>query len=601
MGGNNSTPNTTNNTSNMSGPAFSATSVPTSPIDGQKTGTSGLRKKVAVFQQPNYLQNWVQSLFSSLDGLSGSTIALGGDGRYWNKDAIRIILRLAAANGVSTVKVGHNGILCTPAVSAIIRAQELFGGIILTASHNPGGPTNDFGIKYNVSNGGPAPESVTSGIFKNTKTITEYMYATVPDQDVSVDPFASLDLAVLGTTTFSNTDGSTFTVEVIDSADEYVKLLSSMFDFDQLRQLFARSDFSFLFDAMSGVTGPYAQRIFVEVLGGTPECVMRGEPLEDFGGAHPDPNLTYAAELVAKCDPKQNDNAPDMGAASDGDGDRNMILGKGFFVTPSDSVAVIAAKAVSAIPYFSKGLTGVARSMPTGGALDRVAKELGIELHEVPTGWKYFGNLMDAGRAQICGEESFGTGSDHVREKDGIFAVLCWLAIVAHESEGKEQLVSIEDIVTSHWKQYGRNYFARYDYEEVESDAANAMIAHIDELQAKMNEERGDSDEPMVLDESFDMKVTKADNFSYVDPVDGSEASGQGRRFEFEDGSRFVLRLSGTGSSGATIRLYVERYEPNEDAQGEVALEALKPYIDIALKVSKLEEFTGRDKPTVIT
>lgn len=580
---------------------FAIKSIPTSPIEGQKTGTSGLRKKVAVFQQPNYLQNWVQSLFSSLEGLAGSTIALGGDGRYWNKDAIRIICRLAAANGVAKVVVGHNGILCTPAMSAVIRAQELYGGIILTASHNPGGPTNDFGIKYNVANGGPAPESVTTAIFKNTTSISDYKYAVVPDGDQSDDPFASVDLSVTGETTFSNTDGSSFVIDVIDSADDYVALLQSMFDFKKLRDLFARPDFKFLFDAMSGVTGPYAQRIFVEVLGGKPECVMRGEPLEDFGGGHPDPNLTYAAELVARCDPKQNPDAPDMGAASDGDGDRNMILGKGFFVTPSDSVALIAAKASEAIPYFAKGLKGVARSMPTAGALDRVAAELGIELYEVPTGWKYFGNLMDAERAQICGEESFGTGSDHVREKDGIFAVLCWLAIVAYESAGKESLVSIEDIVIAHWKNYGRNFFSRYDYEEVSTEGANAMMAHIDELQANMNASRSSPDEPMVLDPDFSTKVAKADNFSYIDPIDGSEAKGQGRRFVFTDGSRVIFRLSGTGSSGATIRLYVERYEPDENGQLVNAQAALRPFIELALKVAKLEAFTGRKKPTVIT
>lgn len=578
---------------------FSVKAVATAPIDGQKTGTSGLRKKVAVFKQPNYLHNWVQSLFSALDGLKGSTIALGGDGRYWNKDAIRIILRLAAANGVACVKVGHNGILCTPAVSAIIRADSLFGGIILTASHNPGGPTNDFGIKYNVSNGGPAPESVTSLIFKNTKTITEYSLAVTSED---ADPFAAVDLSELGTTTFTNTDnGSTFIVDVIDSADAYVTLLQSMFDFDKLKALFSRPDFSFLFDAMSGVTGPYAQRIFVDLLGGSPSCIMRAEVLEDFGGGHPDPNLTYAAELVARCDPEQDGAAPDMGAASDGDGDRNMILGKGFFVTPSDSVAVIAAKGASAIPYFKNGLKGVARSMPTGGALDRVAEQLGIEMHEVPTGWKYFGNLMDAGRAQICGEESFGTGSDHVREKDGIFAVLCWLAIVAYESEGKDTLVSVEDIVTAHWKKFGRNYFARYDYEEVDSDAANAMMAHLDAKQAEMNANKSSPQHPMVLDPDFSTSVSLADNFQYTDPVDGSVATGQGRRFVFTDGSRVIFRLSGTGSSGATIRLYVERYEPEEDKQGENAQEALKPFIEVALRVSKLKEFTGREKPTVIT
>lgn len=578
--------------------SFVIKSVPTSPIDGQKTGTSGLRKKVSVFKQPNYLENWVQSLFSSLEDLAGSTITLGGDGRYWNKDAIRTICRLAAGNGVAKVLVGQNGILCTPAISAIIRARNLLGGIILTASHNPGGPTNDFGIKYNVSNGGPAPESVTARIFKHTQAISEYQLAVVPGTDDS--PFADIDLAATGETTFTNPDtGATFAVDVIDSAGDYVTLLQSMFDFPQIKALFARPDFSFLFDAMSGVTGPYAQRIFVELLGGPAECVMRGEPLEDFGGGHPDPNLTYAAELVARCDPSQNAAAPDMGAASDGDGDRNMILGKGFFVTPSDSVAVIAAKAVEAIPYFKGGLKGVARSMPTAGALDRVAEELGIEMHEVPTGWKYFGNLMDAGRAQICGEESFGTGSDHVREKDGIFAVLCWLAIVAKENEKGGKLVGIEDVVTAHWRKYGRNFFSRYDYEEVDSEAANKVMEHLDGIQARMNGERK-AGEGMVLEEGF-AKVGRADNFGYVDPVDGSEAKGQGRRFVFEDGSRVIFRLSGTGSSGATIRLYAERYEPEEAGQGIDAQTALKPFIDVALRVSKLKEFTGREKPTVIT
>jgi phosphoglucomutase len=571
--------------------SFSITNVPTAPIEGQKTGTSGLRKKVVVFQQPNYLHNWVQALFSSLDNLAGQTIALGGDGRYWSADAIRIIARVAAANGVGKLVVGQNGIFCTPAMSAVIRSRTLFGGIILTASHNPGGPSNDFGIKYNVGNGGPAPESVTSAIFEITKTITEYKYATSGGSP-SIDPFSSVDLGKIGQTSFTEEkSGQLFVIQVIDSADDYVALLQSMFDFTKLKNLFARRDFSFLFDAMSGVTGAYARRIFIEILGGPQSCVMRGTPLEDFGGGHPDPNLTYAADLVAACDPSKSPNAPDMGAASDGDGDRNMILGKGFFVTPSDSVAVIAAKAVAAIPYFSKGLKGVARSMPTAGALDRVAQKLGIEIHEVPTGWKYFGNLMDVGRAQICGEESFGTGSDHVREKDGIFAVLCWLAIVAHESEGKDTLVSVEQIVKEHWREFGRNYFTRYDYEEVSSES---------DLQMKMNAGRHGT-EAMVLDPEFGTKVAIADNFSYVDPVDGSVAKGQGLRFVFEDGSRMIFRLSGTGSSGATVRLYLEKYEPETSAQDLDAQVALKPFIDVALRVSKLQEFTGRQTPTVIT
>lgn len=578
---------------------FEIVAVETAPIEGQKTGTSGLRKKVAVFQQLNYLHNWVQSLFSSLDGLQGSTIALGGDGRYWNRDAIRIICRIAAANGVASVLIGQNGILCTPAMSAVIRARSLFGGIILTASHNPGGPTEDFGIKYNIGNGGPAPESVTSSIFANTKTISEYSYATAPGEP-DVDPFADVDFGVIGATEFESADGATFCIDVIDSADDYVELLRSMFDFDALSALFVRPDFKFLFDAMNGVTGPYAKRLFIEELGGDESSVMRAEPLEDFGGAHPDPNLTYAAELVARCDPAQNDDAPDMGAASDGDGDRNMVLGKGFFVNPSDSVALIAAKAPDAIPYFSSGLTGVARSMPTAGALDRVANKLGLEIHETPTGWKYFGNLMDAGRVQICGEESFGTGSHHVREKDGIFAVLCWLAIVAHESADSDDLVSIESIVKAHWKEYGRNYFSRYDYEQVSSDSAAQVMETLDNLMQSMKDGQ-EGDAPMPIDDEFDTKVAFADNFAYTDPVDGSVAKGQGRRFVFEDGSRVIFRLSGTGSSGATIRMYIERYEPNEELQLMDAQEALKPFIDCALKVSKLSELTGREKPTVIT
>ena len=574
---------------------FEIRTVATSPIDGQKTGTSGLRKKVAVFQQENYLHNWVQSLFSSLDNLSGQVICLGGDGRYWNKTAIRIICRIAAANGISKVLIGQNGILCTPAVSAIIRARSLYGGIILTASHNPGGPTEDFGIKYNIASGGPAPESVTSAIFTNTKSISEYKFAC---NESGEDPFESVDLANLGVNEFSTAEGTTFTIEVIDSADDYVKLLRTMFDFESLTELFKRDDFSFLFDAMNGVTGPYAKRLFVEELSGPAEYLMRCEPMEDFGGAHPDPNLTYAAELVKRCDPAQNDNAPSMGAASDGDGDRNMILGCGFFVNPSDSVALIAAKASSAIPYFKDGLTGVARSMPTAGALDRVAKKMGLELHETPTGWKYFGNLMDAGRVQICGEESFGTGSWHVREKDGLFAVLCWLAIIADETKKAGELVPVEKIVKSHWKEYGRNYFSRYDYEQVSSEAGNQVMAALDELMKTM---KATGDEKMSIDDDFDTKVLECDNFAYTDPVDGSVAKGQGRRFMFEDGSRVIFRLSGTGSSGATIRMYIERYEVDEEKQNLDAQEALKPFIDVALKVSKLKEITGRDEPTVIT
>lgn len=535
--------------------------------------------------------------------LPGSSIALGGDGRYWNKDAVRIICRIAAANGVAKVLVGQNGILCTPALSAIVRRRELLGGIILTASHNPGGPNADFGIKYNVSNGGPAPESVTDKILTNTKTISTYGMACVEGAEAGTeaDPFASVDLSVVGTTEFKSIDGAAFTIDVVDSAADYVELLQSMFDFEALKALFARSDFSFLFDAMSGVTGPYAKRIFVELLGGPADCVMRGEPLEDFGGAHPDPNLTYAADLVASCDPKKSSSAPAMGAASDGDGDRNMILGRGFFVTPSDSLAVIAAKAKVAIPFFKDGLTGVARSMPTASAVDHVATKMGISCFETPTGWKFFGNLLDAGNAQICGEESFGTGAFHVREKDGIFAVLCWLAVLAHENASTKEgeLISIESIVSDHWKVYGRNFFSRYDYEEVDSEAGAQLMATVTKVQEDMAA-AADSSGSMTLGD-FPVKVTTADNFSYTDPIDGSVAKGQGLRFVFADHSRLVFRLSGTGSSGATIRLYAEQYETDEAKQGEDAQVALKPLIDLALKISNLTEITGRSSPTVIT
>lgn len=582
-------------------PAFTITTVPTKPISGQKTGTSGLRKKVTVFQQENYLANWVQSLFSSLPELPGSILALGGDGRYWNREAIDIICRLAAGNGVGKVLVGQDGILCTPAMSAVIRRRKLKGGLILTASHNPGGKNEDWGIKYNGENGGPASEAVTGKIWEGTKSIKEYVWA-VEEGDGGESPFKSVDYGKVGKYEFQVKGvDRMFVVEVIDNAEDYVEVLKGMFDFEKLKRLFKDERFSFLFDAMSGVTGPYARKIFMDILGGKESCVMRGKPLEDFGGAHPDPNLTYAAELVKACDPKKSDSAPQMGAASDGDGDRNMILGRGFFVTPSDSVAVIAAKCKEAIPYFSSGLAGVARSMPTAGAIDRVAEKMGIGMYETPTGWKYFGNLMDAGKVQICGEESFGTGSDHVREKDGIFAVLCWLSILAHANDGNTgDFIGIEDIVKDFWKTYGRNYFSRYDYEEVDSDAARRMMDHIANLQKKMNES-SKGGESMKLDDKLGVGVKIADDFEYKDPIDGSVAKGQGKRFVFEDGSRIVFRLSGTGSSGATVRLYVEKYEGDETKQSVDAQEALKPFIDCALRVSKLKEFTGRDKPTVIT
>ncbi|KAA8499052.1 Phosphoglucomutase, chloroplastic [Porphyridium purpureum] len=573
-------------------------SVATAPIDGQKTGTSGLRKKTAVFSSPNYLANWVQSLFYSLDGLAGATIALGGDGRYFSKEAIQIIARLAAGNGVAKLVVGQKGIMCTPAMSCVIRESKLYGGIILTASHNPGGPDEDFGIKYNTGNGGPAPESVTDAIFAHTKSISELKFAFA--EDGSEDPFASADISKLGSTTFTTAGGS-FEIEVISPTEQYVAMLKGMFDFTSMKALLAREDFKMLFDGMSGVTGPYARRLFVEELGAPESSLMRCEPLPDFGKGHPDPNLTYAAELVKHMDPKQNSDAPDFGAASDGDGDRNMILGKGFFVTPNDSVAVIAAEATSAIPYFQKhGLKGVARSMPTAGAIDKVAAKLGLECFVTPTGWKFFGNLMDAGRVQICGEESFGTGADHVREKDGLFAVLSWLQILAYKNaDSSKPLVSVEAIVKEFWSTYGRNFFSRYDYEGVESDAANKMMAHLEKIQEDMNASK-DPSGLMTLG-GFATKVKLAENFTYKDPVDGSVASKQGILFVFEEDSRIIFRLSGTGSAGATIRMYIEKYEPDATQTDKDAQVALKPLIDLALEVSQLKEFTGRNEPTVIT
>ena len=486
-------------------------------------------------------------------------------------------------------------------MSAVIRRRKILGGLILTASHNPGGKDGDFGIKYNMENGGPANEGITNGIWEKTKVIKEYYWAS-DEGNQGKSPFEGIDLGKVGENVFKGKErGMRFVVQVIDSVEDYMQVLKGIFDFDRLRGLFKDERFSFVFDGMNGVTGPYAKKIFVDVLGGKSDCVMRGVPLEDFGGGHPDPNLTYAMDLVERCDPQKNENAPQMGAASDGDGDRNMILGRGFFVTPSDSVAVIAAKCKECIPYFSKGLKGVARSMPTASALDQVAGKMGFDIYETPTGWKYFGNLLDAGKAQICGEESFGTGSDHVREKDGIFAVLCWLSLLAHANQDKsKEFVGIESIVRDFWKTFGRNFFSRYDYEEVDSDAAKKMMDHLAEVQKGLNEDSKKGN-PMQLDKSLGVNVRLADDFEYKDPIDGSVAKGQGKRFVFEDGSRIVFRLSGTGSSGATVRMYVEKYEENQDKQAVDAQEALKPFIQCALRVSKLKEFTGREKPTVIT
>ncbi|KAA8539855.1 hypothetical protein F0562_026547 [Nyssa sinensis] len=553
-------------------------SVPTKPIEGQKTGTSGLRKKVKVFMQENYLANWIQALFNSLppEDFENGLLVLGGDGRYFNREAAQIIIKIAAGNGVGKILVGKEGIMSTPAVSAVIRKRKANGGFIMSASHNPGGPEYDWGIKFNYSSGQPAPESITDKIYGNTLSISEIKMADIPD----------VDLSNLGVTKYGN-----FSVEVVDPVSDYLELMENVFDFSLIRSLLSRSDFRFIFDAMHAVTGAYAIPIFVDKLGASLDSISNGVPLEDFGHGHPDPNLTYAKDLV---DIMYGENGPDFGAASDGDGDRNMILGRGFFVTPSDSVAIIAANAQEAIPYFKSGPKGLARSMPTSGALDCVAHKLSLPFFEVPTGWKFFGNLMDAGKLSICGEESFGTGSDHIREKDGIWAVLAWISIIAYRNKDKkpgEKLVSVSDVVKEHWATYGRNFFSRYDYEECESEGANKMVEYLRDLVSKSK----------AGDKYGNYALQFADDFTYTDPVDKSVASKQGVRFVFTDGSRIIFRLSGTGSAGATVRMYIEQFEPDVSKHDMDAQTALKPLIDLALSLSKLKDFTGREKPTVIT
>ncbi|CAH9146403.1 unnamed protein product [Cuscuta epithymum] len=579
---------------------FKVTHVETKPFEGQKPGTSGLRKKVKVFKQPKYLPNFVQATFNALgaDKIRGATLVVSGDGRYYSKDAIQIIIKMSAANGVRRIWVGLNGLMSTPAVSGVIRERvaadgsKANGAFILTASHNPGGPNEDFGIKYNMENGGPAPEGVTNKIYENTTTIKEYLIAEdLPDVDISA----------VGVKSFSGPEGQ-FDVDVFDSTTDYVKLMKSIFDFQCIQKLLSSPNFTFCYDALHGVAGVYAKRIFVDELGAEESSLINCVPKEDFGGGHPDPNLTYAKELVARMGLSKTNlepNPPEFGAAADGDADRNMILGKRFFVTPSDSVAIIAANAVQAIPYFSGGLKGVARSMPTSAALDVVAKHLNLKFFEVPTGWKFFGNLMDAGMCSVCGEESFGTGSDHIREKDGIWAVLAWLNILAYKNKENQsgKLVTVEDIVRQHWATYGRHYYTRYDYENVDASGAKELMAHLVKLQSSLNEVN-----KIIAGVRADVsKVVHADEFEYKDPVDGSISSHQGIRYLFEDGSRLVFRLSGTGSEGATIRLYIEQYENDSSKIGRESHDALGPLVEVALKLSKMEEFTGRSAPTVIT
>jgi phosphoglucomutase len=538
--------------------------VSTKPYADQKPGTSGLRKKVPVFQQENYAENFIQAIFDSLEGFEGQTLVIGGDGRYYNREVIQKALKMAAANGFGKVLVGKGGILSTPAASHVIRKYQAFGGIVLSASHNPGGPTEDFGIKYNIGNGGPAPEKITDAIFARTKVIDSYKIAQVADIDL--DTVGSFDLAGM-------------VVEVIDPVADYADLMETLFDFPAIRALIS-GGFRVVIDSMSAVTGPYAVEILEKRLGAPAGSVRNEVPLPDFGHHHPDPNLVHAKELY---DDVMSADGPDFGAASDGDGDRNMVVGKGMFVTPSDSLAMIAANATCA-PGYKNGIAGIARSMPTSAAADRVAEKLGIGMYETPTGWKFFGNLMDAGKVTVCGEESFGTGSDHVREKDGLWAVLFWLNIVAARKQ------SVKQIVESHWAEYGRNYYSRHDYEAVDTDNANALVAA---LRAKLDSLPGTRINGLT--------VSAADDFAYHDPIDHSVSKNQGIRILFEGGSRIVFRLSGTGTSGATLRLYVERYEPDASRHGIETQAALSDLIAAAEEVAEIKRYTGMNEPTVIT
>ena len=537
----------------------------TQPFNDQRPGTSGLRKKVRDFQRPGYLENFVQSIFDTQPGLSGGILVLGGDGRYYNRQAVQIILRMAAANGVSQVLLGQGGLLSTPAASCVIRKYQAQGGIILSASHNPGGPDEDFGIKFNVANGGPAPEKVTDAIYQRTRKIGSFR--TIEAQDIDID--------LTGTQVLGG-----MTVKVIDPVDDYAQLMRELFDFDAIHQLFNSGVFRMRFDAMHAITGPYARRILEQLLGAEPGTVINGDPREDFGGGHPDPNLVHAHELVeltSGFDPV------DFAAASDGDGDRNMILGKHFFVTPSDSLAVLAANA-HLLPGYRNGIPGIARSMPTSQAADRVAEQLGIECYETPTGWKFFGNLLDAGRIAICGEESFGTGSDHVREKDGLWAVLFWLNLLAVKQQ------SVSRIVHDHWRRFGRNYYTRHDYEGVDQAAAEEMLRTLRfQLAGLPGKTFGD------------LRVDYADDFAYTDPVDGSRSENQGVRIGFTDGSRIVYRLSGTGTVGATLRVYLEAYEPDPARHDLPTAEVMAPLAALAGKLAEIAPRTGRERPDVIT
>ncbi len=537
----------------------------TTPYDDQKPGTSGLRKKVKVFQQPHYLENFVQSIFDSLEDFQGKALVLGGDGRYFNRQAIQVIIKMAAANGFGELIIGQGGLLSTPAASNVIRKYQAFGGIVLSASHNPGGPDEDFGIKYNVSNGGPAPEKFTDALYANTKRISQYRMAEI--DDVDLDCIGNFELGDVK-------------VRVIDPVSDYAELMAKIFDFELIKQSIAAGLITLKFDAMHAITGPYAKHILEDVLGAAPGSVFNAVPQEDFGGGHPDPNMAHAHELT---EIMFGANPPTFGAASDGDGDRNMIMGANIFVTPSDSLAIMAANA-RLIPAYAQGISGVARSMPTSQAVDRVADKLNLPCYETPTGWKFFGNLLDADKITICGEESFGSGSNHVREKDGLWAVLFWLNLIARKRE------SVADIVHEHWQKYGRDIYCRHDYEAVDSGIANGIFDH---LRAQLDSLPGKN--------WGDYTVKFADEFSYTDPVDNSVSHNQGIRVGFVNGSRIVFRLSGTGTVGATLRIYLERYERDVAKHDQDAQQALSALIDIAEQLCEVKQRTGRTEPDVVT
>jgi phosphoglucomutase len=540
------------------------------PFQDQRPGTAGLRKKVCVFQQPHYLESFVQSIFDvtrgdALTGRGGGLLVVGGDGRYHNRSAIQTVIAMAAANGYRRVLIGCGGLLSTPAASHVIRTYRATGGFLLTASHNPAGPDGDFGIKYNLASGGQATESQTEAIYACSRQLTSYRIADLPPVDID-----RMGLQVFGD----------FTAEVVDPVTDYARLMQQLFDFDRIRALLA-GGFRLRFDAMHAVTGPYARRILVEQLGAPEESLRNAEPREDFAGGHPDPNLVHARPLV---DELFGPAAPDFGAASDGDGDRNMILGRGIFVTPGDSLAVLAAN-LHISPGYREGLAGVARSMPTCRALDVVAARLGLPCFETPTGWRFFCNLLDAGRITLCGEESFGTGSSHVREKDGLWAVLAWLDILA------ARRVSVAEVMRDHWAQFGRHYYARHDYEELPTEQAQAVTAAV---RGQLGQLPGRTPEGLPA-------VSAADDFAYHDPVDGSESRGQGLRVVFGDAARIVLRLSGTGTAGATLRLYLERYETAADRLALEPAGLLAPLARIADELAGITRLTGRAQPDVVT